>query len=76
MSYVYLFDLKNKIDQKLEKAIRLLSDEKEVKFNQQFKKGQIDMLKEFKKYLSEQYDHKLPKAVVRKIAKQKEGECS
>lgn len=75
MSYVYLFDLKNKIDQKLEKAIRLLSDEKEVKFNQQFKKGQIDMLKEFKKYLSEQYDHKLPKAVVRKIAKQKEGEC-
>ena len=74
MSYVYLFDLKNKIDQKLEKAIRLLSDEKEVKLNQQFKKGQIDMLKEFKKYLSEQYDHKLPKAVVRKIAKQKEGE--
>ncbi|MCG8335136.1 MAG: hypothetical protein MJE63_11495 [Proteobacteria bacterium] len=74
MSYVYLFDLKNKIDQKLEKAIRLLSDEKEVKLNQQFKKGQIDMLKEFKKYLSEQYDHKLPKAVVRKIARQKEGE--
>ena len=74
MSYVYLFDLKNKIDQKLEKAIRLLSNEKAVATNQQFRKGQIDLLLEFKKYLSDQYDQKLPRAVARKIANQEEGE--
>lgn len=74
MAYIYLFDLKNKIDQKLEKVTGQLSNEKANKSNQQFRKGQIDLLLEFKKYLSDRYDHKLPKAVARKLMKQKERE--
>ena len=74
MAYIYLFDLKNKIDQKLKKVVGQVSNEKAIKSNHQFRKGQIELLLAFKKYLSEQYDHKLPKAVARKMLKQKEGE--
>jgi hypothetical protein len=62
MSYVYLFDLYDMIDQRLE-HIELSQDSKSYRFSN----GRKDVLMELKTYLERQLNPKLPRAIQRKL---------
>lgn len=67
MAYNYLFDLYDKIDQHLKEANEELKDDKKSKEDLQFHNGRIDILVDFRDYLSENMDSKLPKRLRKKL---------
>ena len=67
MSYVYLIDLYKFINQRLADAERLTDNSENDQGALKFREGQIDILSDFKEFLLDNLNPKLPKAIRRKL---------
>lgn len=63
MAYVYLMDMYKFIDERLADARQLLADEAGEPAVKQFREGRIDILKDFKEYLVDNFNPKLPRRI-------------
>ncbi len=63
MAYVYLLDLYKLIDQRLKQAEQSVEANKISTDNARFHQGRMDALSNFKVFLSESFNHKLPKKI-------------
>ena len=67
MAYVYLLNLHDHIDRRLNEAgnalVRVDGDLKQVRFQE----GRIDVLTRFREFLKEDLDPKLPKAIRKRM---------
>ena len=69
MAYTYLLKLYEKLDFRIEEA-RTLIPEKRTSHEIQFLEGRIALLSEFKQFLIENMNEKLPRRIRKKISKQ------
>ena len=67
MSYVYLLDLYKLIDQRLAEAEQSIDNNENDPGKLRFREGQIDILSDFKKFLINDLNPKLPRAVRKKL---------
>ena len=67
MSYVYLLDLHKLINQRLTELRQLIDHNENDPEDNYFHKGQIDILSDFKEFLVEHLNPKLPKAIREKM---------
>ena len=67
MSYVYLLDLHKLINQRLTEVSQLIDNMENDPGDIYFHKGQIDILLDFKEFLVEHLNPKLPKAIREKM---------
>lgn len=65
MAYVYLLKLYEEIEKRLQE-IYLLSQQKTER--SPYQQGRIDLLKEFRVYLSDNMNNKLPKRIRKRLA--------
>ena len=63
MAYVYLLDLHDFIDQRLEQARKSLKDVENAKAESSFHAGRIEALSEFKSFLTIQFNPRLPRRI-------------
>ena len=63
MSHTYLLDLYELIDQRMEEASRDLRSETSDGAGTRFQQGRCDVLTEFKQFLAEHYNKKLPRRI-------------
>ena len=63
MAYVYLLDLHKFIDDRLAQALKSLEDAENEKDEASFHTGRIEVLSEFKKYLTINLNPKLPRRI-------------
>jgi hypothetical protein len=69
MAYIYLLDLYKKIDLHLTEIMVLLTDEQQTPDQIRFLKGRRDVLIEFKEFLKNNLDEKLPKRIRKQLSK-------
>ena len=67
MSYIYLFELYEKIEQRLETIIQISSESFQHPEEVYFSKGQQDMLRELTTYLEQHMNPKLPRLLAKKL---------
>ena len=63
MSHTYLLDLYELIDQRMEEASRDLCSETFDGAGTRFQQGRCEVLTEFKQFLAERYNKKLPRRI-------------
>ena len=63
MAYVYLLDIYKYIDKRLAGAERSLAEKTNEPAENKFNEGRIDALMDFKKYLSVNFNPKLPRRI-------------
>ena len=63
MAYVYLLDLHKFIDHRLTQALKSLEDSENEKDAASFHTGRIEILSEFKNYLTINLNPKLPRRI-------------
>lgn len=63
MSHTYLIDLYTLIDERLEDAAQENQREKSTENELLFRKGRTEALTEFKKFLTDSYNNKLPRKI-------------
>jgi len=63
MSHTYLFDLYELIDQRMEEASEELRSGTSDGGGTRFQQGRCDVLTEFKQFLAEHYNRKLPRRI-------------
>ena len=63
MSHTYLFDLYELIDQRMEEASEELRSGTSDGEGTRFQKGRCEVLTEFKQFLAERYNRKLPRRI-------------
>ncbi len=69
MAYIYLLNLYDDVDDRIkEMQLEISNNQDDPKKLQSFK-GRIDILKEFKSFLSDNLNSKLPKRIRKKVAK-------
>jgi hypothetical protein len=68
MSHTYLIDLYDLIDQRMEEASEELRSETSDGAGTRFQQGRCDVLTEFKQFLAERYNKKLPRRIRNKYA--------
>jgi hypothetical protein len=67
MSYVYLLDLYKRIDQRLSEVGQSMDNSENEPGELRFRQGQIDILLDFKEFLTDNLNPKLPRAVRKKL---------
>ncbi len=67
MSYVYLLDLYNLIDQRLVEVRQSIDNNENDPGELRFREGQIDILSDFKEFLIDDLNPKLPRAIRKKL---------
>ena len=70
MSYTYLFELYQMIDQRLTPLEKTISGLAQTSDRYYFLKGQQDVLIDLKKYLEQNLNPKLPRSIQKKIKEQ------
>jgi len=68
MSHTYLLDIYALIDKRLEKLSAKQVSERPQGDGASFQQGQIDILVEFKQFLAQQYNSKLPRRIRNKFS--------
>ena len=63
MAYIYLLDLHRFIDQRLAEAAQSVDNAKNNPAEQRFHQGRIAILSEFKDFLTEHFNPKLPRRI-------------
>ena len=63
MSHTYLIDLYELIDQRLEKIVEEGNQGGEKGLGERFSQGRSEILLEFKQFLAEHYNSKLPRRI-------------
>lgn len=63
MAYVYLLEMHKYIDNRLARANRSLAEKTNVPAESKFYEGQRDVLMDFKQYLSDIFNPKLPRRI-------------
>ena len=63
MAYVYLLDMYKYLDQRLAGANQLLADKNNEPAENKFYEGRIDALRDFKQYLEDNFNPKLPRRI-------------
>ena len=69
MAYIYLLNLYEKIDLRLDETRALLSDKNKAPYEIRFLKGREDILLEFRQFLSANLNAKLPKRIRKRLLK-------
>jgi hypothetical protein len=67
MAYIYLLNLYEKIDLRLDEANDLMSQADMTENEKRFLAGRIDILSEFRQFTSDNLDRKLPKRIRKKL---------
>lgn len=67
MSYTYLFNLYDEIEVLIDKSLAVINSETTASGDIRYHQGRVDILKEFKAYLSEQMNPKLPRRMQKKM---------
>lgn len=68
MSHTYLLDLYELIDQRMEEASEELRSGTSDGGGTRFQQGRCEVLSEFKQFLAERYNRKLPRRIKNKYA--------
>jgi hypothetical protein len=63
MAYIYLLDIYKLIDRRIEDAKILLAEVSDDKVEKNFQEGRINALKDFKAYLTTNFNPKLPRRI-------------
>ena len=63
MSHTYLLDLYELIDQRIEEASKELRSRSSGEGGTRFQQGRCEVLTEFKQFLAERYNRKLPRRI-------------
>ncbi|MCP3876441.1 MAG: hypothetical protein GY699_25275 [Desulfobacteraceae bacterium] len=69
MAYIYLLNLYEKIDLRLDEANALKTKGKKTPDEKRMLDGKIDILLEFKEFLSDNLNRKLPKRIRKRLLK-------
>ncbi len=69
MAYIYLLDLYKKIDHHLDEIMVLLTSEKQRPEQKRFLEGRKDVLLEFREFLRNNLEEKLPKRIRKQLEK-------
>ncbi len=69
MAYIYLLNLYEKIDLRLTETAALKSEQEKTSGDIRFLEGKIDALTEFKQFLYDNMNQKLPKRIRKKLLK-------
>ncbi len=69
MAYIYLLNLYDEVDDRIQKAQTELSSSEDHPMKVNTLKGRVDILKEFKSFLSENLNNKLPKRIRKTLSK-------
>ncbi|MBW1852043.1 MAG: hypothetical protein JRJ15_11550 [Deltaproteobacteria bacterium] len=67
MSYVYLLDIHKLIDQRLAEASQSIETTENDPGKTKFREGQIDILSDYKEFLIDNLNPKLPRAIRKKF---------
>lgn len=63
MAYVYLIDMYKYIDERLAGASQSLADQSNAPAENKFYEGRIDALMDYKQYLTDNFNQKLPRRI-------------
>lgn len=69
MAYIYLLNLYEKIDHRLDETKALISDGEKTLDEISFLEGRRDVLLEFRQFLSDHLHNKLPKKIRKRLLK-------
>ena len=67
MAYIYLLNLYEKIDHRLNETKALISNKKNKPEEDGTLEGRMDVLSEFRQFLTDNMDQKLPKRIRKKM---------
>lgn len=67
MAYIYLFNLYDMIDLHIQEAQDIIAQEGHSPEQIRYQEGRVDILKEFKAYLTENMNNKLPRRMQKKL---------
>ncbi len=69
MAYIYLLNLYEKIDHRLNETKALKPEEEKTLSEIRFLEGKLDVLSEFKQFLFDNLNQKLPKRIRKRLLK-------
>ncbi len=69
MAYIYLLNLYEKIDLQLEETQDLISNGNMTEDKIKYHEGRADILREYKEFLSQNLDDKLPRRIRNRLVK-------
>lgn len=70
MAYVYLLDMYKYIDKRLAGASQSLAEKTNEPAENKFYEGRIDALRDFKQYLADNFNRKLPRRIRESYARE------